>query len=83
MYFLCKIFSDILSDEIKTAQERLKRTISGYHWKIGKYTTQQNFSSKFCHFSNAHNSVNFYRIKTIFFHFVGNYLYFKKNLMRN
>jgi len=29
--------------------------------------SQQNFSSKFCHFSNAHNSVNFHRIKTIFF----------------
>jgi len=30
---------------------------------------QQNFLSKFCYFSNAHNSVNFHRIKTIFFSF--------------
>jgi len=29
--------------------------------------SQQNFSSKFCYFSNAHNSINFHHIKTIFF----------------
>jgi len=38
-------------------------------WELHYATklSQQNFSSKFCHFSNAHNSVNFHRSKTIFF----------------
>jgi len=39
MYFLCKIFSDILSDEIKAAQEWLKRNREPFedvieNWKI-------------------------------------------------